>query len=323
MNVADGQARPPADQPWHSLHRAALRAGDAASRDHAASHRAPGQPAASEHAGLGRLLRGMTDATWLAADPAVAPLPRDVWLPSVQVLVAREQDGSTAGLALAAKGGHNGEHHNHNDVGSFIVAVDGVPVIVDAGRPTYTAATFGPERYTIWTMQSAWHSVPEPRGTQQGSGPEFRADDVAAAIADAETTLSLDLARAYPPVGVAEWRRTVALHRGTGRGRVVIEDAWRIEPGADSRPTSLHLLVAGEITPVEDGVRVTPIGGARPIRIRWAAGIRNAIVERVLDDPMLSDVWGARLTRIDLDVTHLDHAVVTVELDPDTDKESR
>lgn len=30
-------------------------------------------------------------------------------------------------LVLAIKGGHNDESHNHNDVGSFLIAVDGIP----------------------------------------------------------------------------------------------------------------------------------------------------------------------------------------------------
>lgn len=317
VNVADGQARPPADQPWHCVHRAAERVGDTAARDHAASHRLPGRPAASEHSGLGRMLLGMTDPAWLAAGTARSPLPRDVWLPSVQIVVAREQEGTPLGLTVAAKGGHNGEHHNHNDVGSFLVASDGVPVIVDAGRPTYTAATFGPGRYAIWTMQSTWHNLPELRGAGQGTGPGFHADDVAATVADAATTLSLDLAPAYPPVGVLGWRRSVALQREAGRGQVVIADAWQAEPDEESRPTRVHLVIAGDIEPVQNGVRVTPLSAATPVRIRWGDGIRSSTVERDLDDPMLSQVWGARLTRIDLDVTDREELTVTVELDPD------
>ena len=68
------------------------------------------------------------------------------------------------GLTLAAKGGHNGESHNHNDVGSFIVAVDGVPAVADAGRPTYTAQTFGPDRYgkTVTKMVRDLHKGDHP-----------------------------------------------------------------------------------------------------------------------------------------------------------------
>ncbi|MFT4283666.1 MAG: hypothetical protein QM598_02390, partial [Protaetiibacter sp.] len=42
LNLADGQARPGGDQPWHALHRAAGAVGDEAARDFAAWHRIPG-----------------------------------------------------------------------------------------------------------------------------------------------------------------------------------------------------------------------------------------------------------------------------------------
>ena len=46
------------------------------------------------------------------------------------------------GLYLAAKGGHNAESHNHNDVGNFIVYSDGRPLLIDVGVGTYTSKTF-------------------------------------------------------------------------------------------------------------------------------------------------------------------------------------
>ncbi|GAA1980313.1 heparinase II/III domain-containing protein [Microbacterium pumilum] len=317
VNVADGQARPPVDQPWHALHRAARRAGDQDAEAHAAAHRRPDVPGTTEHAGLGRLLQGITDEAWLAAENSPSPLPRDVWLPSVQVIIARERGGSASGVTVAAKGGHNGEHHNHNDVGSFVVASDGVPVIVDAGRPTYTAATFGPDRYLIWTMQSSWHNVPELRESAQGAGAAFRATDVTASVADDASGLSLDLAAAYPDVGVRSWRRSVTLHRDSECARVVIDDSWGYEPDDTERTTTVRLLVAGAVESLQDGLRVTPLGDARPVRVAWDSGIRAATVVRDLDDPMLSDVWGPTLTRIELDVTARDRVVVTVEQNPD------
>ena len=45
-------------------------------------------------------------------------------------------------------------------MGNVVVFVDGKPVIVDAGVETYTRKTFSAERYTIWTMQSAYHTLP-------------------------------------------------------------------------------------------------------------------------------------------------------------------
>lgn len=320
LNLADGQARPDGEQPWHALHRAARVVGDAAARAHAAAHRVPGAPAVDERHGLGRMLRGVTDPAWVGAARERSPLPREVWLPSVEVLLAREAAGSAAGLTVAAKGGHNGEHHNHDDVGSFVVASDGVPVIVDAGRPTYTAATFGPDRSSIWTMQSSWHNTPEVRGSRQGTGAAFRARDTAASLDDAGARFSTELAAAYPDAALRSWNRTVTLERGA-HPRVVVDDSWAFADEHAEQiggPTALHLLIAGDVELVGDGARITPLDGASTVRVRWLPELEAATTVRDLDDPMLSTVWGARLTRIELDVTHHRAARVTVELDTTT-----
>jgi hypothetical protein len=323
LNLADGQARPPAAQPWHALHRAARNAGDTDAAAHAASHRIAGTPAATEHEGLGRLLRGITDPVWVDAARSTSPFPRDVWLPSTEVLLARENGGTSRGLTVAVKGGHNGEHHNHNDVGSFVVASDGVPVIIDAGRPTYTLQTFGPDRYDIWTMQSGWHNVPVIGGLEQSPGAGFAASEVEASIGEDASSLSFDLSRAYAGVP-RPWRRSVRLERSARR--VMVEDAWtspvverarneRDETPGTHGPTQVRMLLAGDVRRGAASVVVTPLGGATPVRISWPAGIDATLVVRDLDDPMLSDVWGARVTRLDLEVTTRDAIAVTIELD--------
>lgn len=319
LNLADGQARPSAEQPWHALHRAARQVGNVDALNHAASYRVPGRPVTSETAGLGRLLRGVTDPAWLTASAAAPPLVRDVWLPSTEVIVARQREGSSDGLTLAAKGGHNAEHHNHNDVGSFVVASDGVPVIVDAGRPTYTATTFGPDRYSMWTMQSSWHNLPEVRDIAQASGAEAAASGVLRTATETSTRLTLDIASAYAVPELTSWRRTLTLDRALSR--VAIDDAWVLE-GADSR-ASVRLLIAGDVRLLNSSALITPLGGARPVRLSWTPGAAATLTVRELDDPMLSEVWGERLTRLELDVSSLNMLSVTVELDIPTSKEDR
>lgn len=295
LNVADGQARPPVAQPWAALHRAARAFGDDDALAHAAAHRTPGGPVADADHGLGLLLRALTDPAWIAASPGTPPLPRDVWLPSVQVLLARSAPGSSAGLMLAAKGGHDDEHHNHNDVGSFVVALGGVPVAVDAGRPTYTRQTFSADRYAIWTMQSDWHNVPSVAGVAQPAVREAAARDV---VAD-EDGLSLDLVDAYPGAGVASWRRTARLDRSTGT--VQVRDAWRFAEDAPRARSCVRVLLAGDVTRDDDGLLVRALDAVGTVRLRWSGHVVGADLEvRELDDPMLSDVWGPALTRLTL-----------------------
>lgn len=324
VNLADGQARPPSDQPWHALYRAALRVGDDAARDHAVARHLAGDRRLSEVNGLGRLLAGMVDTTWCGAAPADSPLPRDVWQSSTQVLVAREREGSSTGIAICAKGGHNGEHHNHNDVGSVVVTSAGVPVIIDAGRPTYELKTFGPERYSIWTMQSSWHNVPEIRGVPQSAGASFAASSVVPRITAERSSLALDLAGAYPMTGIRSWRRTVTLDRVLRR--VVIDDAWDLGPwldGGTEPPTVLHLLLAGTVALGEGYADVVPLHGATPVRVRWPGHVPVTLAEKKLTDAMLSDVWGPGITRLELDVTGCDSISVTVEDDREEGRDER
>lgn len=315
VNLADGPARPPADQPWHALHRAARAVGDDEARRHAAAQRPAGSPAATEHAGLGRLLRALADDVWLAEAAEVSPLPAEVWLPSTQVWLARERAGSAAGLTVVLKGGHNDENHNHNDVGSVIVASDGVPVIVDAGRPTYTAQTFGPDRYDIWTMQSDWHSVPRVSGNAQPQGAAFAASDPRLIRTDEMSALDLEIGGAYPAGSVRSWRRRAVLRKS---GDVVIDDRWEgARPG-----TEVRLLLAGTVITGDGWARVTPLEGATPVRITWPADAPHTLSVRELDDPMLSGVWGARLTRLAVGADGRTELRVTVEQERNEDERS-
>lgn len=307
LNLADGSARLTGEVAWDVLYRAARRVDDPEATAFAASHRRPGQPVAHEGAGLGRLLRAATDTEWLTAVPAPPPLPREVWLESIQLRLVRGWAGSPAGLTVAVKGGHNAEHHNHNDVGEVVIASDGVPVLVDAGRPTYTAATFGPDRYDLWTMQSGWHNVPLVRQTMQAPGREFRAT----AVKPLPDGLALDLAAAYPVPGLTGWHRVARLIGD----EVSIRDAWQLAPWQGDGPepaTTVHFLIAGEVTVSPGRSDVCPLEDATPVRLEWPPDIPVSSCSQPLDDPMLSTVWGDRLTRIELDVTGRHELAVVV-----------
>ncbi|RVX47641.1 heparinase II/III-like protein [Nonomuraea polychroma] len=295
LNLADARARPPAEQPWQVPHRWARRLGEHDARRHAESQRAA---TISPCAELGRALCELADVEWQAAGRGDPPLIAGVWLSGTQVGLARTATGTAHGLALAVKGGHNGEHHNHNDVGSVVVAVDGVPVLVDAGRPTYTAQTFGPDRYAIWTMQSSWHNVPEVRGAPQGQGHGFRARDVEVVDEPGRFEVRMDLAAAYPVPELERWWRTAALDRHASH--VTIGDAWAFT--GDGAPSVLHFLVNGQVNQPSAGqVVVRPPHGARAVRVAWDPGVATAaFTVRRLADPMLSEVWGEQLTRLEL-----------------------
>lgn len=109
---------------------------------------------------------------------------------------------------LGAKFGSNGDSHNHNDTGSITVYKDGRPFLIDIGVESYTKKTFSPQRYEIWTMQSAWHNLPTFDGVQQLPGAEYAAREVCTE----ENSITGELAGAYPPIpGLTTYRRSVSV----------------------------------------------------------------------------------------------------------------
>ncbi|GAB3646457.1 heparinase II/III family protein [Glycomyces tarimensis] len=101
--------------------------------------------------------------------------PGRTLLPDVGWFAERRLIGSRM-WALAVKGGFNEEPHNHLDLGSFIIAVDGEQLLCDPGAGEYTAAYFGPERYEQTHTSSHWHSVPTVEGADQQPGEDSRAE---------------------------------------------------------------------------------------------------------------------------------------------------
>ncbi len=141
----------------------------------------------------------------------------DVWYGDVQLMAARSENG----MFVAAHAGHNGESHNHNDVGDFIVYADGFPVIIDAGSGTYTARTFSKDRYKLWFNTSSYHNLPAINGQQQAGGAKFSAKEVGYRKTASSAQLTMEIAGAYPPeAGIKSWRRKVEMNKRNGIIRV-------------------------------------------------------------------------------------------------------
>src|SRR5262249_41980738 len=108
--------------------------------------------------------------------------------------------------------------------GNFLVYADGEPAIVDVGVETYTAKTFSPQRYDIWTMQSAYHNCPTVGGVMESPGLKYSASGVAYHADDRSAQLRMNLAGAYPPEAhLATWNRTMRLDRGANLVEVLDE----------------------------------------------------------------------------------------------------
>ena len=232
-----------------------------------------------------------------AAQP-VAPLYRSVWMDGIEVAVARTEGGSAEGLTLAAKGGYNAESHNHNDVGSFILYVDGQPVMVDAGVGTYTAATFDHRRYTIWMMQSEFHNLPVINGFGQKDGGRYRSRNVKHTDNGRVMNFSLDMAGAYPAEAACRsWVRDYRFDRR--RNTVTLTDTYDLSEVKG--PVALNFLTCGTVVSGRGGVEIQ--SGDKALRMAFDLSKYELTTEAVeLTDPRLSNIWGERLTRIVLKV---------------------
>ena len=250
----------------------------------------------------GDLSRALPGLFATPAGSGTAPYPRDAWMPDTQVMTARCRAGSPAGFFVAAKGGHNAESHNHNDVGNVVVYRDGLPVLVDAGVGTYSAKTFSSRRYEIWTMQSGYHNLPTIDGVQQYPGRAAAARNLSYHADDGHAELSLDLAGAYPvTAGITSWLRTVTLVRDEC---VEVRDAFQFQHA----PESLEWSFVSACEPIlrEDGVELLAPDGQGGDAPRASRGLLSAtgvelvptIEPVVLGDSRLEASWAGGLWHI-------------------------
>lgn len=229
---------------------------------------------------LNRMLPALFVLHQLKETPPEEALLEDVWLPNLQIMAARSTANSAKGFYLAAKGGTNGESHNHNDVGSFIVYYDGNPVLIDAGAQTYTAQTFSSARYQLWNNQSAYHNLPNVNGYTEHAGATYRSSDVRYVKTAASASLSMSLREAYPrQAAIKRWDRTVTLERGK---RVTLTERYQLDkflaPTVENFLTPLSPDITGAGVVV---LPVTTLGAARIIRLRYDARDFSAAVDTI------------------------------------------
>ena len=224
-------------------------------------------------------------------------VPDLTWYPKTQFCYM--QNG--VGWFFAAKGGHNNESHNHNDIGTFILYMDSTPVFVDAGVGTYTKTTFSEDRYTIWSMQSAWHNLPVINGVMQSYGPEYRATAENVKSGTSGKIFSLDISGAYPQEsGCKNWTREYRLKADV----LTITDSFRLN--VRKAPDVENFLVQGQVFlpgqafgdyKVRAGEAII-VNGEKAVRLTYPVSFVPSVETKVLDDPRFSNVWRDSLRRI-------------------------
>lgn len=221
-----------------------------------------------------------------ACDKTFTPSPY-TWYPETEYHYMSNADG----VFVAARGGYNAESHNHNDVGTFTLYYDNLPVIIDIGVGVYTRKTFGPERYTIWTMQSNYHNLPVVNGYGEKDGKQYKAKD----CKSTPTSFSADIAGAYPAeAGVQKWVRSYNLI-----GKVLkVSDQFVLSKA--EKPCDVNFMTWGDVDASKPGIVTIEVRG-RKVQLKYDAKAFTSEVEDIeINDGNLTPVWGKEVHRVSL-----------------------
>ena len=179
----------------------------------------------SLHDNFYRQLKNVYTASTITK-PTELNLPACSFLKGINVVTMRKN-----GFFLSFKSNHNGESHNHNDVGSFVLYRNGTPLFVDAGVDHYSGYTFGKERFNLWYLRSEYHNLPVINGNAQKPGKAFKGTD----ISYSGMSASSDISGAYGLENEGSWVRSANLEGET----VIINDSFTF----DTDGTFLHYIL--------------------------------------------------------------------------------
>ena len=143
------------------------------------------------------------------------------------ILVARPAAGSSYLLAVSAKGGNNAENHNHNDVGSYAVALGKSTMVGDQGGPfSYPGDYFSAEAPAKYKIKGSFgHPVPVVDGKTQSAGSAAKAIVLRKEFTEEKDLFSIDYTSAYSTPSLDKLIRTFVYDR-QGEGSFTVSDEF-------------------------------------------------------------------------------------------------
>ncbi|WP_248722425.1 heparinase II/III family protein [Seonamhaeicola sp. ML3] len=237
---------------------------------------------------IDRALRSATISKALESITPVFKVPEYSWYPKTEYCFMSNKE---EGLFIAAKGGYNLENHNHNDVGSFMFYVNATPMFIDTGVGPYTAKTFGPDRYSIWTMQSNYHNVPLINGVAQSPGAIFKATNTH--FNKNKKTFTTDISKAYPESAeVTSWIRNYQLKKDG----LTINDKFSLSETL--APNQLNFMTWGKVN-IDNPGKVSIQIDEEKVELFYDEQEFSVALEPIaLNEKKLSGVWGATIYRL-------------------------
>jgi hypothetical protein len=186
-----------------------------------------------------------------------------------------------------------------------VVYYDGLPLLIDVGRGTYTRKTFSDKRYDIWYNCSDYHNVPTINDKEQLPGSSFKANAVKFTEDKSFAALSLDISAAYPKdAGVKSWQRSIRLNRTKN---VTITDVTEL---AKAEKITQHLMTCYPAEAGKNGELIIHYkdadGKVKDFSLQYDAKKMKASVERIaltaMEDEGIRQKWGDNIYRINFEL---------------------
>lgn len=209
---------------------------------------------------------------------------RDFFAPS-HFLISRSAPTTKRKFAATFLGGNNGVNHNHNDLGTFTVILDGKALIYDPGLEVYSMRTFSKQRYESQLLNSYGHPVPRVGGQLQQEGPTHQASTLLTEFTDDTDRMILDLRGAYNCPTLRKLEREFIYDR-RGDGSLTITDTAEF-----SEPTEYEsaLITCGKVEVTDVGLRFCD--GEAAISITYAESSEALTVSQdtIKEESILQD----------------------------------
>ena len=205
--------------------------------------------------------------------PSALSFPRSAVYPSSECFMGFYHTQEDP-VYLLAKGGNNGESHNHNDVGSFVVIRGDQMLAADTSGGDYSRDYFGEKRYTYFAARSGGHNLPLVGGIEQEGHGSCRCRAFRADTQEEADLIQMDLTGTLKCPELTAFTRTLRGERRTGR--IETEDRFCLSGPAEIRDRIVMLAKPKELSP-----GVWRVGGDAGMTLRFDARALDAHLSSV------------------------------------------
>ncbi len=183
---------------------------------------------------------------------------------------------------LLAKGGNNGESHNHNDVGSFVIIRNDQMLAADTAGGDYCRDYFSEKRYTFFAARSIGHNVPIVNGVEQEGNGGCRCASFTVEQTAEQDVISMDLSGTLKCNALSSYRRMITGHKK--EAKTIIRDIFQLNEEAEIQDRVVSML-----EPVRISENALRIGGDMGMTLRYDAETTACVIGTVQHHTTIGD----------------------------------